>query len=98
MKQIIPLIPLLFGLQGCLYFNDTGVSAHLYDNCREYYDACGIYHKECPPNLIDYGEVGSGIKAIGEEIKTTVSGTDLPADDLTGASEKECIEPTTTAQ
>jgi len=52
----IPFFLLLF--TGCLYFNDSGISTHLYDNCKEYYDNCGNYHKECPKNLIDYSQMG----------------------------------------
>jgi hypothetical protein len=61
MKAILILLPALLMLQGCLYFNDTGVSAHLYYNCKEYYDNCGIYHRECPPNLLDYKTIGEGL-------------------------------------
>ncbi len=52
MPVLIAIIPLFF--TGCLYFNDRGVSTHLYNRCHEYYDAYGIYHKECDPNLLDY--------------------------------------------
>ncbi len=48
------LIPFFLLFTGCLYFNDSGISTHLYDNCKEYYDNCGNYRKECPKNLIDY--------------------------------------------
>ncbi len=93
MKRFFAL-PLLFLLQGCLYFNDTGVSSHLYDNCKEYYDNCGIYHKECPPNLVDYHDVTEGIKNAGSAIKKSITGTESTngtAEDNT----KECIEPAT---
>ncbi len=65
------LLSLLFS--GCLYFNEKGVSGHLYDNCQEYYDECGIYHKECPPNLADYSEIKQGIQESMHEIKESVS-------------------------
>ncbi len=42
---------------GCLYFNDRGVSAHLYEDCEEYYDNCGNYHKRCTPNIVDYDTI-----------------------------------------
>ena len=55
MKILLPILALF--LHGCLYFNDKGISTHLYDNCREYYDECGIYRKECPPNIVEYGKI-----------------------------------------
>jgi len=49
MKQIMTvLLPLL--LCGCTFVNECGVSTHYYNNCKEYYDSMGIYHKECPEN------------------------------------------------
>lgn len=44
---------------GCLYFNDTGVSTKLYSECKEYYTDEGKYVKECPKNLVDYDEIGN---------------------------------------
>ncbi len=67
MRYFVPVFALL--LHGCLYFNDKGISSHLYDNCREYYDECGIYHKECPKNLVDYTEIQKGIIKTGKELK-----------------------------
>ena len=61
MKTIlILLIALLF--QGCLYFIDRGVSGRYYNGCKEYYDAMGIYHKECDENLVEYKTVTDGVK------------------------------------
>ncbi len=73
MRYFIPIFFVMFSLNGCLYFNDTGISGHLYDNCEEYYDSCGNYHKECPKNLTDYSEIQQGISDIGHEISTGVS-------------------------
>ncbi len=95
MKQFWLLLPLIIILQGCLYFNDTGISSHLYDNCREYYDDCGIYRKECPSNLIDYTEVGEGLSEIGNEIRATVTGVVQTTDENLP---KECRESADTAQ
>lgn len=53
MKQIMlpTLILLLFS--GCTAFvNECGVSTSVYNECTEYYDSMGIYHKECPKNNI----------------------------------------------
>ena len=43
--------------QGCVYFNDEGVGTRKYRDCEEYYDAQGIYHKECDKNLVDYDDI-----------------------------------------
>ncbi len=75
MNFFIPLlctIPILFG--GCLYFNDRGVSTHLYENCEEYYDACGIYHKECPKNVADYSEIEKEFSTVSKRIFNAVEG------------------------
>ncbi len=56
------LIPILFS--GCLYFNDRGVSNRYYNECREYYDSMGIYHKECDKNLMDYKEMRDKVESI----------------------------------
>lgn len=51
MKQIITaLLALLLG--GCSFVNDCGVSTHYYNDCKEYYDSMGIYHRECPKNNV----------------------------------------------
>lgn len=57
----ILLIPFVFA--GC-FFNKTGVSAKYYANeCNEYYDVQGFYHKECKDeNFITYREVGNKTK------------------------------------
>ncbi|MCR6570832.1 hypothetical protein CINS5915_02915 [Campylobacter insulaenigrae] len=50
-KKIILVFLMLF-FSGC-FVNERGVSNRFYDDCKEYYDASGIYHKECPQNWID---------------------------------------------
>ena len=70
MKYFLPIFALL--LHGCLYFNEKGISGHLYDNCQEYYDECGIYHKECPQNIVDYSDIKKGVVQIGRDIKEYV--------------------------
>ena len=42
----------LFFLCGC-FINERGVSNRFYSDCKEYYDASGTYHKECPKNWVD---------------------------------------------
>lgn len=53
-------------LTGCV--NKRGVSAKYYNDCREYYDMHGYYHKKCDENLIEYDEVKESVKkALTEE-------------------------------
>ena len=70
-KFYIVSILLLLSLQGCVYFHEDGngiyrfgVSTHKYRDCIEYYDAAGIYHRDCNDDLINYGFISN--------IKTTV--------------------------
>lgn len=44
-------------LQGCLYLNERGISDRRYDDCVEYYDSVGFYHKECDKNIVDYEDI-----------------------------------------
>jgi hypothetical protein len=46
------LFPLFF--TGCIYINERGISSKYYNECKEYYDSMGIYHKECDKNIIDF--------------------------------------------
>ena len=41
---------------GGVFLNDRGVTTKYYNECKEYYDATGVYHKECPKNIIDWTE------------------------------------------
>ncbi|HIP30766.1 MAG TPA: hypothetical protein EYG93_04510 [Sulfurospirillum arcachonense] len=61
MKKILILI-LPFLLGGCLYVNDRGIDTRYYNDCKEYYDSMGIYHKTCDENLIEYQDVKDGVK------------------------------------
>jgi hypothetical protein len=60
MIKYFPILLLPFILSGC-FFNQTGISAKYYANdCNEYYDVQGFYHKECKDeNFITYKEVGN---------------------------------------
>jgi len=53
--SIFLLIPVLFN--GCLYFNDKGVSQYRYHECKEGFDANGTYFKECDKNLYLYKDI-----------------------------------------
>lgn len=65
-KLLILTIPFLFS--GCLYFNDRGVDTNYYNNCKEYYDSMGFYHKDCDENLVEYKDVTDGTKEIYNDV------------------------------
>jgi len=67
---LILIIPLFF--TGCIYFNDRGVSNEYYNECHEYYDSMGIYHKNCDKNLIEYKDVSDGVKKVYEGAKKAI--------------------------
>ena len=53
MKWLI-VASLAFLGMGCVYKNECGYSTKYYNQCTEYYDSMGIYHKDCPDNdLVD---------------------------------------------
>lgn len=56
---LLLLLPIMFA--GC--FNDRGISLRYYNNCEEYYDAQGYYHKQCDKNLVDYKEIGDALQS-----------------------------------
>jgi hypothetical protein len=94
MRYFIPLLTLPILFTGCIYFNDTGISTHLYDNCQEYYDACGNYHRECPKNMIDYTEIKEKAKEFGDKI---TSGCNTCKEESQTAETGACGEPATAA-
>ncbi|EAJ0348613.1 hypothetical protein YZ38_04615 [Campylobacter lari] len=51
-KKILLFGFLVLFFSGC-FVNERGVSNRFYDDCKEYYDASGTYHKECPKNWVD---------------------------------------------
>ena len=53
------IVAVLILLSGCA--NKRGISATYYNDCREYYDLQGYYHKVCDENLIDYKEAGEAL-------------------------------------
>ncbi len=53
MKYMLMFI-IIFIFSGCLYINERGISTKYYNECHEYYDATGIYHKNCDKNLINF--------------------------------------------
>lgn len=53
------LLPILFA--GCV--NDRGVSLRYYNNCEEYYDVQGYYHKKCDKNIFDYADITNALES-----------------------------------
>lgn len=47
-------------LSGCV--NKRGISAKYYNDCSEYYDSQGYYHKDCEKNLIEFEDVKNAFK------------------------------------
>ncbi|HZF70835.1 MAG TPA: hypothetical protein VEZ39_08285 [Sulfuricurvum sp.] len=62
------LLPVL--MTGC--FNDRGVSMRYYNDCEEYYDAQGYYHKQCDKNLIDYKDIKEVLQPVQNPEKGSV--------------------------
>lgn len=63
MKIILLLVTLLFS--SCM--NKHGISTKYYNECKEYYDLQGFYHKECPKSdIISYKELGEKTDEIME--------------------------------
>ncbi|TXE78894.1 hypothetical protein FPD46_07605 [Campylobacter peloridis] len=52
LRKISFFIFFIVFFSGC-FVNERGVSNRFYDDCKEYYDASGTYHKECPKNWIN---------------------------------------------
>lgn len=50
---LLLLLPFLFA--GCA--NERGLSLRYYNDCEEYYDAQGYYHKQCDKNILDYSDI-----------------------------------------
>jgi hypothetical protein len=48
-----------------------------YDNCEEYYDVQGYYHKKCVPNLVEYSEIKKGYNEIKETLIPTSNTKEL---------------------
>lgn len=63
MKKVLILVLSLF-FSGCLYVNDRGIDTQYYNECKEYYDAMGIYHKECDKNLVEFQDVKNKTKKV----------------------------------
>ena len=56
---LLLLLPLLFA--GCV--NSRGISLKYYNDCEEYYDVQGYYHKQCDKNILDYSDVTNALES-----------------------------------
>ena len=55
MMKLLLLFFAVLLLFGCV--NERGVSLRYYNDCEEYYDVQGYYHKKCDDNIVDYSDV-----------------------------------------
>ena len=57
MLKIIILSLLVYSVlfTGCV--NKRGISAKYYNDCTEYYDSKGYYHKDCDENMLEFKDV-----------------------------------------
>lgn len=54
---MLKIVVLAFCFLFCAcYVNERGISARYYNDCREYYDAAGVYHKACDENIVDFSD------------------------------------------
>lgn len=60
MKQLLLFFTALL-FSGC--FNERGISMRYYNDCEEYYDAQGYYHKKCDENMMDYSDVKKALNS-----------------------------------
>jgi len=72
-KNIIFLIMTLLVFSGCL--NKRGISSTYYNDCREYYDVRGYYHKKCDENLVEFSEVKESTVQAYESAKAAITNT-----------------------
>jgi hypothetical protein len=70
-KSIIFLIITITLFTGCM--NKRGISSKYYNECREYYDASGYYHKTCDDNLVEFSELKAGTIKAYESAKAVVT-------------------------
>jgi len=73
-KSIIFLIISIIVFTGCM--NKRGISTTYYNDCREYYDARGYYHKDCDENLIEFADVKEGTVKAYESAKKAIPHTE----------------------
>jgi len=62
---LISIFIISLTIQGCIFFNERGISSHYYSDCTHYYDSRGLYHEKCDENIIDYKDLNP-IKSDGK--------------------------------
>jgi len=70
MKQTLLWLLTLIVFSGC--FNERGISMRYYNNCEEYYDSQGYYHKKCDDNILNYSDVKKVFTSSDTEISPKV--------------------------
>ena len=60
MRAFIFALPLVFS---ACYLNERGISSTYYNDCKAYYDAAGIYHEGCEPNIIEFSDTKKLVNA-----------------------------------
>lgn len=60
MRAFIFALPLVFS---ACYLNERGISSTYYNDCKAYYDAAGVYHEGCEPNIIEFSDAKKLINA-----------------------------------
>ena len=60
MRTFIFALPLVFS---ACYLNERGISSTYYNDCKAYYDAAGVYHEGCEPNIIEFSDAKKLVNA-----------------------------------
>lgn len=60
MRAFIFALPLVFA---ACYLNERGISSTYYNDCKAYYDAAGVYHEGCEPNIIEFSDAKKLVNA-----------------------------------
>ena len=60
MHAFIFALPLVFS---ACYLNERGISSTYYNDCKAYYDAAGVYHEGCEPNIIEFSDAKKLVNA-----------------------------------
>lgn len=60
MRAFIFALPLVFS---ACYINERGISSTYYNDCKAYYDAAGVYHEGCEPNIIEFSDAKKLVNA-----------------------------------
>lgn len=60
MRVFIFALPLVFS---ACYLNERGISSTYYNDCKAYYDAAGVYHEGCEPNIIEFSDAKKLVNA-----------------------------------